>query len=160
MLKNYITLALLFAVCWNFNAEAFMGMSASKALSYNNTVRGRTSSGSSETSATNSGRQMTVKKNEHNPSTHTITMASQKSSEVETKNQILKAGDYLNVILPSSSWEVDSENCNETHTITNTRISFKILGISGEGQSCEIKLYGFNTETAQMLNKLISLTVN
>ena len=156
MLKNYISLALLFAVCWNFNAEAFMGMPASKAFSYSNTVRGSSSSGGK----TNFGRAATAKKLEKKSSIYTLTMSNTKPSVVETRQQTLKKGDTLKVVLPSFSWSVDSGTCNETHAITETKISFTVFGTTNSETSCEIRLYGYDVETSQVLNKVINLTVN
>ena len=157
MLKNYISFALLFAICWSVDAEAVMGMSASKALSYNNTVSGAVSSHSSNKSTV---KPVVVKKEEKNSATYTITMNDKDPSKIETKHQTVDKQDYINVILPSFSWSVDPGTCEETHTVTNTRVSFKILGTRTFESSCEIKLYGYDAETSQMLNKVIALTVN
>ena len=158
MLKNHIFFALLFAICWNVKAEAMMGMSASKAFSHSNTVNGATFDGKR-----NTANPVVVKREEKAAPTHatyTITMNDKNSSKIEKMSQVLKEYDYLNVILPSFSWSVDSENCNETHTITPTRISFTIFGTMNKEPSCEIKLYGYDPETSQILNKIIILTVN
>ena len=170
MLKNYISVALLFAVCWSFNAEAVMGMSASKALSYSNVVRGSSSTGSSNAANTtiNTNKKSegngVVKakktpKTEKTPSTHMVTMSNQDTSTIETKFQTLKAGDFLNVMLPSFSWAVDMGSCEGSNTVTNNRISFQIFGTKDSQEDCQIKFYGFNQDTSQILNKILNLTV-
>ena len=157
MIKNYIPVALLVAIFWNFEAEAVVGMSASKALSYSNTIKGTSSGGGNG----NSGKALIVKETEKKSITYTLTMMNENPSVIESKQQTLKAGDNLKVFLPSSLWEVDSGNCRETHTITVAGISFKILGVrdsgSGPESSCEIRIYGSGSG---MLNKVINLTVN
>ena len=155
MSKNHILLALFFAVCWSFNAEAIMGMSASKALSYSNTVSGT----SSANSGGNSGKTLSIKKTEPKASTHMVTMSNMNMETTETKIQVIKPGDYINVILPSFSWSVDMGSCIGTRTITNTRVSFMITGIENSESSCDIKFYGYDAQTEQMLNKILTVRI-
>ena len=152
MSKNHILLALFFAVCWSFNAEAIMGMSASKALSYSNTVSG--SSGGSS-----SGKTVSIKKAETKATTHMVTMSNMNTETTETKIQVIKPGDYINVILPSFSWSVDMDACIGTRTITNTRVSLMITGVENSESSCEIKFYGYDSQTEQMLNKILTVRI-
>ena len=154
MSKNHILLALFFAICWSFNAEAIMGMSASKALSYSNTVSGVKSAKSSPST----GKAIINKKSQPKNSTHTVTMSNMDSNITETKKQTVNAGDYINVILPAASWDVDMSTCNGTRTVTDSRITFKIEGVNDSSSTCEIKLYG-TTEESELLNKIFEVTV-